>query len=131
MSYTYARAEGNVAAAASTVMIAEVFKGIPADAGARILASLKDVTLEDVKYALETYWKPLFSSETSVVAVACAESLADKISEQFSTAGFAVERRQLQSSEEDDDDASMTGSYTGSEGESGTMDGSDAMSTGS
>ncbi|KAJ9111193.1 hypothetical protein QFC20_002687 [Naganishia adeliensis] len=119
MSYTFARREGNIGAAASTVLLNEVFKHIPADAGARTLASLKNITVEQVRQAMIKYFVPLFDAKSSFIAVASATGLTDKIESELKEFGYNVEVRQLPSTgdAEGHDDDSASGSEHGSEEE--------------
>ncbi|KAJ9110677.1 hypothetical protein QFC19_001506 [Naganishia cerealis] len=119
MSYTYARREGNVGAAASTVLLNEVFKNIPADSGARTLASLKNITVDQVREAMIKYFVPLFDAKSSFIAVASATGLTDKIQSELKEFGYRVEIRELPSfgDAEAHDDDSASGSEHGSEDE--------------
>ncbi|KAJ9101136.1 hypothetical protein QFC21_003354 [Naganishia friedmannii] len=120
MSYTYARREGNVGAAASTVLLNEVFKNIPADSGARTLASLKNITVDQVRDAMVKYFVPLFNAQTSFLAIASATGLTEKIQAELKDFGYHVEVRELPSlgdAEAQDDDEGSSGSEHGSEDE--------------
>ncbi len=85
--------------------------------------SSQDVSLEQVRDAFKTWWLPLFSAKTSVVAVAAAPALADKITESLTSAGYEVERRELVGApggEDSDFDGSMSGDEEHSDGEEGS-----------
>lgn len=122
LSYAYARREGNPGAAALTCFKNEVFKDVPIDHGARMLASFNDVTVNDVKAAMEKYFVPLFDSSSSVVATSCAPSLSDKLVEAFEGMGYDVETKELPSTGAVDQDGPESGSEWGdSEGSDDAM----------
>jgi hypothetical protein len=75
---------------------------------------------------------PLFSSKSSVVAVAAAPDLADKISDSLSNEGYDVEKRELATTAgigEDSEDDGTWSHHSGEEEHSGVESGSEAKST--
>lgn len=95
------------------------------------MALLTNITTPQIRAAFADYFLPLFSPSTSIVAIAAAPALADKISTAFETFGYEVERRELVgapgeegesegehedgSSEGDEESGSEEGSESGSE----------------
>ncbi len=69
------------------------------------------VSIEDVLRVLKTYFLPLFDASSSVAVVVTAPSKSSEIAEGLRTAGFLVEKRELEVSPED---------MEGSESESGS-----------
>lgn len=92
-----------------------MFKEIPADAGARRLASLKDISLDQVRDAIKTHFVPLFAPESSVMVVASATSLAENMAGQLKTEGYEVETVELPSLGDQDHEGGSSGSEDGDE----------------
>ncbi|KAJ9110894.1 hypothetical protein QFC19_001403 [Naganishia cerealis] len=103
LAYKYAKKERNVSAAAMTVMVNEVLKGIPAKANADFLASLAHVTVHQVKAALLKHFLPLFDPNSSVMAVTCGTGLVQRIKKDLEDSGYHVEIRQMPKALEEDD----------------------------
>lgn len=91
------------------------------------------MTKAEILNVLKTYFVPLFSPASSIVALACAPGKHAEITAGFAGAGWTIEERSLvgpggeeddddseteSGSGSDDDDEDMT-SATGSESESG------------
>lgn len=104
----YPRNAEDVLFQALTVMVNEVYKGVPADYNARFLASLtvrysllshdprlttpfQSVTVADVKKAMIKYFVPLFDPASSIAAITCAPGLTATIRGDLESAGYEVE----------------------------------------
>ncbi|KAJ9101074.1 hypothetical protein QFC21_003292 [Naganishia friedmannii] len=126
LAYTYAKKECNVSAAASashtgfpfllplnplclcilqamTVMVNEVFKGVPAKANANFLASLSLVTIDHVKAAVIKYFAPLFDPASSIMAVTCASGLVPRIQKDLEDNGYHVQIKEMPKAVEQED----------------------------
>jgi hypothetical protein len=74
--------------------------------------SPQHVSLDQVREAFKTWWLPLFSSKTSVAAVAAAPALSEKIADSLTAVGYEVEHRELSGvpgGEDSEFDGSMSG----------------------
>lgn len=86
-------------------------KSVPQNYQVDLLEKFQAVSIEDVLRVLKTYFLPLFDASSSVAVVVTAPSKSSEIAEGLRTAGFLVEKRELEVSPED---------MEGSESESGS-----------
>ncbi|CAE7154201.1 unnamed protein product [Rhizoctonia solani] len=105
--------------AALDSFVNQVLKKVPQDHGRELLDRIQAVDLEGVRRALKTQVLPLFDPETSIAVVASSASKSSDIAEGLKSAGFDVEIRTLDFSEDDDMDDS--GSEGGSSASSGSI----------
>jgi hypothetical protein len=85
------------------------------------------VSKPEILASLRKYFLPLFSAESSVVAVASAPGKIDSIEHKFAEAGWEVERRTLPGAAGDESGSESDSGSSGSESESGS-DGSESES---
>ena len=82
-----------------------------------MLEKLPSVTLAQIKEAIKKYFLPLFDPKTSFGAVASNAGKADAVEEGFKSVGYVVERKELPSLGEGEEEGSEEGSEDESEGE--------------
>ncbi|KAF8922457.1 Metalloenzyme, LuxS/M16 peptidase-like protein [Mucidula mucida] len=97
--------------AAAISFINQALKSVPQNYQVDLLEKFQAVSIEDVLRVLKTYFLPLFDASSSVAVVVTAPSKSSEIAEGLRTAGFLVEKRELEVSPED---------MEGSESESGS-----------
>ncbi|KAG8964011.1 hypothetical protein FRC03_002295 [Tulasnella sp. 419] len=117
--YSVTRSVSSPGRAALEAFTNQTFRGVPADNARRLLERLQNVTLDDVKGALQKYILPLFDPESSVAVIVSGPSKSDSIAEQLKSAGFDVERRTLDVGPDEDGSGSEETGSESSEEESG------------
>ncbi|KAF9044800.1 hypothetical protein BDZ89DRAFT_1191615 [Hymenopellis radicata] len=106
--------------AAAISFINQALKSVPQNYQVDLLEKFQAVSIEDVLRVLKTYFLPLFDASSSVAVVVTAPSKSSEIAEGLTTAGFLVEKRELEVSPEDmegSESESGSDSETDSEGE--------------
>lgn len=114
-----------MSAAASTAFVNESLKAVPLKFGRAFLARVQEVDDRQILDVLARYFLPLFKSEGSVVALACAPGKHAELVEGFGRDGWEIVERSLAAANGDDDDDSEMESGSGS----GTEDDEEGTST--
>ena len=89
----------------------------------------QDISVDQVREAIRVHFVPLFDSKSSVIVVASATGLDEKIATQLSDAGYEVETMELPSLGDNEVSGSDDGESGGESGTESEDDGEDgAMS---
>ena len=91
----------------------QALKGLSRHYHVELLHKYQAVTKDDVISALRTYILPLFDPASSIAVIVTTPSKADQIEEGLKGAGFEVERRTMEGSE--NDGSSLSSGESGSE----------------
>ncbi|KAH6643251.1 zinc metalloprotease [Truncatella angustata] len=131
---TMADEQATMAAAATQNYIVSAVRGLEPDFNTKLLAKVRNVTEDQIKYAMKKYLLPLFEPGKSNVVVCCAPIMVDDLQKQLQDIGYRTEVKQLadyhesygleadeeegdEEDEEDEDDGSddSEGSYDSEE----------------
>ncbi|KAG8906618.1 hypothetical protein FRB99_006488 [Tulasnella sp. 403] len=121
--FAQARSESTPGRAGGVSFLNQALKGVPQTFGQDIIAdmqaSLFAVTVSDVKEMLKTYILPLFDPATSAAIVVSSPAKASDIASKLEGAGFVVENRLLEASQDEDAESDEEGSgmSSGDEGQ--------------
>lgn len=97
----------------------QALKGVPRTHQVDLLEKYQSVTKEDVLAALRTHFLPLFDPSQSIAVVVTAPSKAQEISQELTSEGFNVSKRELADDPSELEEGSEdSGSHSGSESES-------------
>ncbi|KAI1800986.1 Metalloenzyme, LuxS/M16 peptidase-like protein [Daldinia bambusicola] len=126
-----AEEQATLATAAVQKFIVSAIRGLEPDYNIKMLAKVRQVSVEDIKQAMKTWLLPLFEPGKSNVVVCCAHAMIEQLEKDFQAMGYKPQVKQLsdfqgdygledpdgeEDGDEEDDDEDMEDASEGSEG---------------
>ncbi|KAI8960573.1 Metalloenzyme, LuxS/M16 peptidase-like protein [Daldinia sp. FL1419] len=125
-----AEEQATLSTAATQKFIVSAIRGLEPDYNIKMLAKVRQVSVEDIKQAMKTWLLPLFEPGKSNVVVCCAHTMVEQLEKEFQVMGYKTQVKQLSDFQDDygleipggeengdeEDDEDMEGDSEGSEG---------------
>jgi Zn-dependent M16 (insulinase) family peptidase len=99
--YEMAEEAPTMGAAADESFASQVLRGVPKTWSKDMLKKIQAVSLDQVRESINKWLLPLFDAKKANLVITCASGMKDKMQENFSSAGFAVEVKDLSFFEDD------------------------------
>ncbi|KXJ93323.1 Metalloenzyme, LuxS/M16 peptidase-like protein [Microdochium bolleyi] len=130
--------QSTMATAALQSYITGAVRGLEHDYNTKLLAKVRDVTVDDIKEAMKTWLLPAFQPGKSNIVICCAQTMTEKIEKELQDVGYKTQVKQLSDffdsyglaapdgeEDEEDDDEEDEDEDEDEDDESGSDDGSD------
>ncbi|KAK6075350.1 peptidase m16 inactive domain-containing protein [Seiridium cupressi] len=87
--------QATMASAATQNYIVSAVRGLEPDFNAKLLAKVRDVTVDQIKHAMKEYLLPLFEPGKSNVVVCCAPIMVENLQKELQDMGYQTQVKQL------------------------------------